>query len=118
MSEQTPPQAPVEPAADINDNDKLMAALAYPIGIVAIIILLVDTMKVRPFQKYHAVNALAVNVVAYVLFFLISAVTLGFGACIAWIVFLPLFWWAYKAYQKEWVVIPFITDFCKKQNWM
>jgi len=114
MSEQMPQGMPT----DINDNDKLMAALAYPIGLVAIIILLVDTMKVRPFQKYHAVNALAVNIVAYVLFFLISAVTLGVGACIAWIVFLPLLWWAYKAYQKEWVVIPFITDFCKKQNWI
>ena len=114
MSEQVPQGT----STDINDNDKLMAALAYPIGLVAIIILLVDTMKVRPFQKYHAVNALAVNIVAYVLFFLISAVTLGFGACIAWIVFLPLFWWAYKAYQKEWVVIPYLTDFCKKQNWI
>lgn len=114
MSEQVPQGS----AADITDNDKLMAALAYPIGIVAIIILLVDSMKTRPFQKYHAVNALAANIVAYVLFFLISTVTLGFGACIAWIVFLPLFWWAYKAYQKEWVVIPLITDFCKKQNWM
>ena len=114
MSEQMPGGT----TTDINDNDKLMAALAYPIGLIALIILLVETMKVRPFQKYHAVNALAANVVAYVLFFLISTVTLGFGACIAWIVFLPLFWYAYKAYQKEWVVIPVITDFCKKQNWI
>ena len=32
---------------DINDQDKLMAALSYPIGIVAIIILLVEDMKKR-----------------------------------------------------------------------
>ena len=52
---------------DINDQDKLMAALSYPIGIVAIIILLVEDMKKRPFQKYHAVQALAVNVILLVL---------------------------------------------------
>ncbi|MGD2207602.1 MAG: hypothetical protein PVH17_12585, partial [Anaerolineae bacterium] len=49
----------VPPAGDISDNDKLMAALSYPIPIVAIIILLAEDMKARPFQKFHAVQALA-----------------------------------------------------------
>ncbi len=111
-------QMPGGTTTDITDNDKLMAALSYPIPVVAIIILVSETMKVRPFQKYHAVNALAANVVLWVIYIIISAVTLGFGACIAWIVLLPLLWWAYKAYQKEWVVVPVITDFCKKRNWM
>ena len=114
MSEQMPP----ETTTDITDNDKLMAALSYPIPVVGIIILVSETMKVRPFQKYHAVNSLAVNVALWVIFFVISAVTLGVGALCAWIVLLPLLWWAYKAYQKEWVVIPVVTDFCKQQKWI
>ena len=41
-------EAPV-PENDINENDKLMAALSYPIPIVALVILFSETNKVRPF---------------------------------------------------------------------
>jgi uncharacterized membrane protein len=27
-------------------------------------------------------------------------------------------YWAIKAYQGEWVVVPVITDFVKKQGWV
>ena len=52
---------------DITDQDKLLAAISYPIAIVAIVILLVEDMRNRPFQKYHAVQALAVGVILLVL---------------------------------------------------
>jgi uncharacterized membrane protein len=51
------------PGGELTDQDKLMAALSYPIPIVAIIILLVEDMKNRPFQKFHAVQSLAINIV-------------------------------------------------------
>ena len=55
-------------ATDVVENDKLMAALAYFLTpIVPAIILLVDTMKVRPFQRYHAIQALGFFVVGYVI---------------------------------------------------
>jgi hypothetical protein len=44
---------------DINDKDRLWAALAWIFWPIAIVILLVEDMKTRPFQKYHAVNSLA-----------------------------------------------------------
>ena len=81
---------------EITSNDKLMAALSYPIGIVAIVILLVEDMKSRPFQKYHAVQALAVNVVLIVL----------------------TFYWAYLAYQGQYFDIPGLTPFLKGQGWL
>lgn len=101
---------------DINDQDKLMSALSYPIGLVAIIILLVEDMKKRPFQKYHAVQALAVNVILIVL-----SIILGWTvilACVPLLLWLVTFYWAYKAYQGEYFEIPGLTNFLKGQGWI
>ena len=101
---------------DINDQDKLMAALSYPIGIVALVILLVEDMKNRPFQKYHAVQALAVNVIIVV-----SAIVLGWTvilACVPFLIWFVTLYWAYQAYQGIWIEIPVITDFIKGQGWV
>jgi uncharacterized membrane protein len=101
---------------DINDQDKLMAALSYPIGIVALVILLVEDMKNRPFQKYHAVQALAVNIVIIIL-----AIVLGWTvilSCVPLLLWLVTLYWAYKAYQGEYFEIPALTNFLKGQGWI
>jgi uncharacterized membrane protein len=101
---------------DINDQDKLMSALSYPIGLVAIIILLVEDMKKRPYQKYHAVQALAVNVILIVL-----SIVLGWTvilACVPLLLWLVTFYWAYKAYQGGYFEIPGLTNFLKGQGWI
>lgn len=101
---------------EINDQDRLMAALSYPIGIVAIIVLLVEDMKSRPFQKYHAVQALAVNVVIVIL-----SIVLGWTiilACVPLLLWLVTLYWAYKAYQGEYFEIPALTGFLKGQGWI
>jgi uncharacterized membrane protein len=115
----------VPPVDDITDNDKLMAALSYPIPIVAIIILLVEDMKARPFQKYHAVQALAANVVLWVVVVLLGcilgAITVfigglcGIASILLWFVTL---YWAYEAYQGKYFEIKWLTDFIKGQNWV
>jgi uncharacterized membrane protein len=99
-------------SSEISDQDKLMAALAYPIGIVALVILLVEDMKNRPFQKYHAVQALAVNLVIVVL-----SIT-GILACIGLLLWFVTFYWAYQAYQGQYFEIPGLTPFLKKQGWL
>jgi uncharacterized membrane protein len=102
--------------SEINDQDKLMAALSYPIGIVAIVILLIEDMKSRPFQKYHAVQALAVNIVLIVL-----SIVLGWTvilACVPLLLWFVTIYWAIKAYQGEYFEIPILTDFLKKQGWL
>ena len=101
---------------DINDQDKLMAALAYPIGIVALIILLVEDMKNRPFQKYHAVQALAVNVII-----VITSLILGWTvilACVPCLIWFVTLYWAYEAYQGKYIEIPVLTDFLRQQGWL
>jgi uncharacterized membrane protein len=101
---------------DITDQDKLMAALSYPIGIVALVVLLVEDMRNRPFQKYHAVQALAVNIIIIIL-----AIVLGWTivlACVPLLLWLVTLYWAYKAYQGEYFEIPGLTNFLKGQGWI
>lgn len=118
------------PVADLNDTDKLMAALSYFLTpIVPVIVLLVDTMKVRPYQKYHAIQALGlfgVEVIFYILVCIcstvLSVVTLGIGACLFFLVFLPIIpniYYAIIAYTRgTFFEIPFVTQFMKQQNWL
>jgi uncharacterized membrane protein len=71
----------------VTSDDRLWSALGYPIALIAIIMLLMEEKKARPFIKFHAVQAIAFNVVLWVLIFVMSFVTLGFGAlCV------PLLW--------------------------
>lgn len=101
---------------EITSNDKLMAALSYPIGIVAIVILLVEDMKSRPFQKYHAVQALAVNVILVVLGLALSWTVIL--ACVPLLLWLVTFYWGYEAYQGKSFEIPGLTPFLKGQGWL
>jgi uncharacterized membrane protein len=121
--EETPVGQP--PADDITDNDKLMAALSYPIPLVALIILLVEDMKERPFQKYHAVQALAANIVLWVgivvLACILGTVTVFIGGLCGTLPFLLWFvtlYWAYESYQGKYFEIKWLTDFLKGQNWL
>jgi uncharacterized membrane protein len=106
------------PGNDITDNDKLMAALSYPIPIVAIVILVSETNKVRPFQKFHAVQALAFWVVLIVVGIVLSIVTLGIGSLCFPVLWLVSLWPAYQAYQGQYMEMPVITDFIRNQGWV
>lgn len=104
--------------SDITSDDKLWAALGYPIPLIAIIMLLMEEKKNRPFIKYHAVQSIAFNVVLFVIIILVSFITLGFGAICAPLVWLSVFWPAIESYQGKYLSIPVLTDFIKKQNWV
>lgn len=103
---------------DITSDDKLWSALGYPIPIIAIIVLLMEEKKARPFIKFHAVQSLAFNVVVWVAIFVISLITLGFGAICAPILWLVTLWPAYKSYNGKYLEIPVITNFIKNQHWV
>ena len=104
-------------ASSSDSNDKLMAALSYPVPLVGLIILISDTMKVKPFLKFHAVQSLALNVVVWIGFMVISFVTAGCGAVCVPVILLAMLYPAYKAYQGELLTIPMLTDFIKNQGW-
>ncbi len=115
-------------STDITSDDKLWAALGYPIFIIALIMLFVEEKKDRPFIKNHAVQALALNVVYWVVAIVLSvlsailhAITFGIGgvvSCIIPILWLGLFWPAILAYQGNYFEIPVVTKFLRDQHWV
>ena len=124
MAEEPRVERPVG-EVEITENDKLMAALAYPIPIVGIIILLVEDLRARPFQTYHAVQSLAANVALWVviavLACVLAAVTFfaaGCGGLLPLLLWLVTLYGAYLAYQGQYFEIPVITDFIRNQGWI
>jgi len=77
--------AAVDPEA--NSDDRLIALLAYvsqifiPL-IMPLIILISESSKKRPFQRYHAIQSLALSL-AFIRACLIISIPLGFGTVIS-----------------------------------
>jgi uncharacterized membrane protein len=70
-----------------------------------------DDKKNRPFIKYNAVLSLAFAVVLYVL----GTITVGCLLLVGGIYAIVL---AIQAFQGQWVKVPVLTDFIKKQGWV
>ena len=103
-------------SSNITSDDKIWAALGYPIFPIAIIMLLMDDKKKRPFIKFHAVQALAINVVVWVVGVILGITVIL--ACIAPILWLLLFWPAVLAYQGKYFDIPVVGKFIRGQHWV
>jgi uncharacterized membrane protein len=115
--------------SDISSDDKLWAALGYPIPIVALIMLFLEEKKKRPFIKYHAVQALAMVVVVIILEIaigilqaILSRISLGILGiavdCLTPFLWLLLLWPAYLAYQGKYFEVPVVTKFLRSQKWI
>ncbi len=103
-------------ATDITNDDKLWSALGYPIFIIAIVMLLMEDKKKRPFIKFHAVQSLALNLVVWVVA-IILGVTVILAVC-APVLWLLLIWPAVLAYQGKYFEVPVITKFIRGQHWV
>ncbi len=105
-------------SSDLTSDDKLWALLAYlPIvgWIIAIVALLMDDKKVRPFIKFHSIQALILAVINGVVASILAAVIVGICTGIAGAVY--MLYIGYQAYQGQTVKVPFVTDFIKNQGW-
>lgn len=100
----------------VTSDDKLWAALAYVFTpLVPIIVLLLEDKKSRPFIRAHNMQALIWGVIFYIVVSVSSAFLIGL--CLWPIGLLIQLYWAYKAYQGEFVSIPVITNVVKNQGW-
>ena len=103
---------------EVTSDDKLWAMLAYVFTpLIPIILLLMEDKKNRPFIRAHNAQALAwglVNLVGGTILSGLLFFCFGAPSIILWLVGV---YWGYKAYQGEYVTIPVITDFVKKQGW-
>ena len=101
---------------DITSDDKLWAALGYPIALIAIIVLLMEDKKNRPFIKFHAIQSIALNVVLFIIMIILGITVVG--AICAPFLWLVTLWPAYDSYQGNYTEIPVITNFIKNQGWV
>ncbi len=131
-------EASVDPEA--NNDDKLIAMLAYATQVLIpvvmpVIVLLSESSKKRPFQRYHAVQSLAL-MLAFIA--LAAAVSLGTAIfqivpiigqllgvvvlCLTPIAYLmgvaALLYYGYQAYQGKRFAIPGLTSFLRDQGWI
>ncbi|MBD0369319.1 MAG: DUF4870 domain-containing protein [Pyrinomonadaceae bacterium] len=132
----TPPNAPMTPTpGDGGPKGKtalggldanLVSALGYPIGIIAIIELIIE--KQNRFARFHAFQSILLHVAFIVLYIAIGilmgimmAISTNLGVIFG--LFMPLIgllylgallFCAYKAYQAEWFKLPAIGDMAEK----
>ena len=101
---------------EITSDDKLWAALGYPIGIIAIIVLFMEDKKDRPFIRYHAFQSIVLNVVIWLLV-IVSTITVVGAICAPFFWFVTL-WPAWDSYNGKFTEIPVVTNFVKNQGWL
>ena len=92
---------------EVTSDDRLWAALSWlPVSplypLLAVLMLLMDEKKSRPFIRYNAVLSLVTGAILIPL----SVFTLGFAA----LGYLVFFWWAYQAYRGITVKVPLLSD--------
>ena len=137
-----PPATASRPAAaaatftpEGTDDDRLMSMLAWlsmvilQLPIVSIIQLLSANSKDRPFQRHHAVTSLlffgaavAYEVIASVVFTILTAVTLGCAGLCLWVIFfvphaLGLYF-AFQAYGGKRIHLKYLSDWARQQGWL
>jgi uncharacterized membrane protein len=104
-------------------GNRLLAALAYPIWIIALIIVLTD-MKKDPFMRHHGWTALFWSIAWLVIYVAVAILAkipfLGWlGALllgpILWLVWLASsIYYAYQTYQGKSFTIPIVSDQAKR----
>jgi uncharacterized membrane protein len=102
--------------SEITSDDKLWAALGYPIALIALIMLLMEDKKNRPFIKFHAVQSLVLNIALFILMMILTVTVVG--AICAPLLWFVTFWPAYESYQGKYIEIPVVTNFIKNQGWV
>jgi uncharacterized membrane protein len=125
---------------DANADDRLIALLSYITQIVIplvmpVIVLLSESSKLRPFQRYHAVQSLALTCL-----FIAVSVAVGIGTAILQVIpvvgllvgflvlclspiayfmaVIALLYYGYQAYQGKRFAIPGLTAFLRDQGWI
>jgi len=100
---------------EITEDDKLWALLAYvgiPPVLAPLFILVSNDKKGRPFLRYHAIQSLAGLFIAGV-----SCIPL-IGCCLSPIYVIVYAYFGLKAYEGQWVEIPYLTDFLRDKGWL
>ena len=119
----TPPAPPAPPApgapapgGDVpSDTGKILAAIGYLVGIVALIAILIEPYKNERYVRHHAVQALAIWV-GWILISVVSAIPIvgWIVAAVGWVALLVFsIMGAIKAFQGEMWEMPVVYNIVK-----
>ncbi|NPV09509.1 MAG: DUF4870 domain-containing protein [Anaerolineae bacterium] len=124
------PMAAMPGGPEVTSNDKTMAALTYILPFIgSAIVLLSETNKARPFQRFHAMQGLGLavvyviwQIVAFIIGAILGAITAALACCVSWVLpllpLVPMVYFAYQSYQGKVFDVPVLTDFMVQQGWM
>jgi uncharacterized membrane protein len=123
-----------------NGDDRLIALLSYATQILIpfvmpALVLFSESSKKRPFQRFHAVQSLALTTVLIVLgiFVAVGTAVISIIPVIGWLAALivgclspiavlmawfAMVYYGYQAYQGKRFAIPGLTSFLKDQGWI
>jgi len=126
LGDGTPPTTPTS-------DDKLWCGLSYfsqfiiPV-VLPLILLFSEQTKNKEFVRHHAITSLglaAASVVYEIAAFIIYSIIvliLPPLACILWLVFVlpvvPFVLYGIKALKGEYVDVPYLSEFMRKQGWL
>ena len=100
---------------EITSDDKLWGALSY-FPLIAIIMLLIEDKKNRPFIKFNAVQSLVLAVVLFVVSIVLGLIPVV--QCLTPLLWLVVLWPAIVAFGGKYPELPIITNFIKNQGWV
>jgi uncharacterized membrane protein len=106
------------PVAGSGLSDTAAGAIAYLTFIPAVIFLVIDPYKQKPFVKFHCIQELGLTVVAFLLHFLVIIPFLGLLIDVVGSLALFVVWiiCILKASQGGAFKIPFLSDFASQQS--
>lgn len=114
----TPPAPVAPPSADgdaPSDTGKILAAIGYLVGLVALIAILIEPYKNEKFVRHHAIQALAIWVGWIVISVVASIPVIGWiVAAVGWVALLVVsIMGAIKAFQGQYYEVPLVYGLVK-----
>jgi uncharacterized membrane protein len=104
-----------ESSHESTQDDRLWTLLAYVFSpVIPVVILLLEDKRDRPFIKAHNAQALIWGLFNLFIVAIPSTFCFGIPSIVIWAVGV---YWGIRAYQGDYVSIPLVTDFVKRQGW-
>ena len=115
MPPMAPPAVGDRPGPE-SDTSKILAALGYLTGIVALIAILIEPYKNEKFVKFHAIQALGLAVVGIVAGVIAAVPIIGWilSPIVSLVVVVFAIIGAVKAFQGEYYEVPMLYGFVKQ----
>lgn len=114
---QSPPPAPPAVGGEApSDTGKILAAIGYLVGIVALIAILIEPYKNEKFVRHHAIQALALWVGWIVISVVASIPVIGWiVAAVGWVALLVFsIMGLIKAFQGQYWEMPLVYNIVKQ----